>query len=203
MMRLVVFSHKPCWRSDTSASGYATDGGFPMQMRALSELFEATVIVVPCAENKTRAGEMPLVGRNLSVIPVSFPPGAGLRRKLSIPLWLLRNGPALLREIRRTHAVHAPIPGDIGTVGMLLALLFRKPLFVRHCGNWFVQRTAAERFWKWFMERFAGGRNVMLATGGAVDRPSSRNPDVRWIFSTSLTEQELEECGVRRRPGSG
>ena len=49
---------------------------------------------------------------------------------------------------------------------MLFAFVLRKPLFVRHCGNWFVQTTAAEHFWKWFMVRFAGGRNVMIATGG-------------------------------------
>jgi glycosyltransferase involved in cell wall biosynthesis len=51
------------------------------------------------------------------------------------------------------------------------------------------------------MERLAGGRNVMLATGGAPDPPSRRNPNVRWIFSTSLTEQDLREC-TRRGDGS-
>ena len=56
----------------------------------------------------------------------------------------------------------------------------------------FVQKTAPERFWKWFMEKFAGGRNLMLATGGAAEPPSRKNPNVRWIFSTSLTLQELE-----------
>jgi glycosyltransferase involved in cell wall biosynthesis len=75
---------------------------------------------------------------------------------------------------------------------MLLAFLFRKPLFVRHCGNWFVQRTTAEYFWKWFMEKFAGGRKVMLATGGGFEPPSSRNRAIRWIFATTLTEHELK-----------
>ena len=42
------------------------------------------------------------------------------------------------------------------------------------------------------MEKFAGGRNLMLATGGAAEPPSRKNPNVRWIFSTSLTLQELE-----------
>ncbi len=31
----------------------------------------------------------------------------------------------------------------------------------------------------------------MLATGGDSAQPSSRNPNVHWIFSTSLTEKEL------------
>ncbi|MGH9364473.1 MAG: glycosyltransferase, partial [Thermoanaerobaculia bacterium] len=90
--------------------------------------------------------------------------------------------------------MHAPIPGDIGTIGMILAFVLRKPLFVRHCGNWFVQKTIAEHFWKRVMERFAGDGNVMLATGGAPESPSRRNARIRWIFSTSLTEEELETC---------
>jgi len=202
-MKLAVFSHKPCWPSAASPSGYATDGGFPMQMGAISELFETTVLVVPCAVNDNSVGEMPLVGHGISVTPLKHPRGSGLLRKLDIPLWFLRNMPVLLREIRRADAVHTPIPGDIGTVGMLLAFVLRKPLFVRHCGNWFVQRTVAERFWRWFVERFAGGRNVMLATGGAAESPSVRNPEVRWIFSTSLTEEELYECAANRQLTAG
>src|SRR6185369_14778761 len=60
------------------------------------------------------------------------------------------------------------------------------------------------KFWHWFMESFAGGRNVMLATGGDTQPPSIRNSAVRWIFSTSLTGQELKACGIARRfPASG
>jgi glycosyltransferase involved in cell wall biosynthesis len=81
---------------------------------------------------------------------------------------------------------------------MFLAVILRKPLFVRHGGNWFVQKTIAESFWKWFMERSGGGRNVMLATGGAAEPPSQHNPNVRWIFSTTLTEQELAACSSHR-----
>ena len=200
LVKLVVFSHKPCWQSSASRSGYATDGGFPFQMRALSELFNATTVLVPCSSSSgNRDGEIPLTGYNLSIVPLTHPWGNGIWRKIGLLFWFLRNSPGLFREIRRADAVHTPIPGDIGTLGMLLAWLLRKPLFVRHCGNWFVQRTAAERFWKWFMERFAGGRNVMLATGGAEQAPSQRNPAVRWIFSTSLTEQELEAYATPRR----
>ena len=118
--------------------------------------------------------------------------------KSSIPVWLVRNSPVLIREIRQADIVHAPIPGDIGTIGMLLALLWRKPVFVRYCGNWFVQHTTAEHFWRWFMQRFAGGRNVMLATGGAAESPSAQNPNVHWIFSTSLLQRELTACSRRR-----
>jgi glycosyltransferase involved in cell wall biosynthesis len=42
------------------------------------------------------------------------------------------------------------------------------------------------------MRRFAGGRNVMLATGDGVDLPAAR---MRWVFSTALSRAELD--GIR------
>jgi glycosyltransferase involved in cell wall biosynthesis len=111
--------------------------------------------------------------------------------------WLLRNCAVLARELSKADAVHAPIPGDVGTIGILGAMLLQKPLFVRHCGNWLKPKTAAERLWRWGMERCAGGRNVMLATGGADAPPSARNSHLKWIFSTSLTVEELRECANR------
>ena len=198
MAKLVVFSHKVCWPSASSPSGYATDGGFPIQMRALSEIFEETALVVPCSSGASSAGELPLAGRNLSVAPLTVPGGRGLLRKAALPLWLAVNCPVIIRQMRQADAAHTPIPGDVGTIGMLLAFFLRKPLFVRHCGNWFVQETVAERFWKWFMERYAGGRKLMLATGGANAPPSSRNSAIRWIFSTTLSEEELRTCMADR-----
>jgi hypothetical protein len=169
-------------------------------MRALSQLFDNTTIVVPCQAQNSGSGESPLNGHNLLIVPLSSPSGSGFWRKLGMLFWLVKSGSVLVKEVRRADAVHAPIPGDIGTVGMLLAFFLRKPLFVRHCGNWFVQRTAAEHFWKWFMEKTAGGRNVMLATGGNSGAPpSARNHNVHWIFSTTLTKDELDDCLVPRR----
>jgi glycosyltransferase involved in cell wall biosynthesis len=197
-MQLTVFSHKPCWWSAASPSGYATDGGFAFQMRALSQLFQATRVVVPCSRSGQRVGEIPLTGQNLTIVPLTLPLGVGLGRKLALPFWMLRNGATLLREVIEAQAVHAVIPGDIGTLGMLLAWALRKRLLVRHCGDWFVQRTTAEHFWRWFIERSAGGRNVMLVTGGGPDCPSRRNAQVHWVFSTSLTAAELEACACVR-----
>jgi glycosyltransferase involved in cell wall biosynthesis len=37
----------------------------------------------------------------------------------------------------------------------------------------------------------------MLATGGADTPPSKRNSHLKWIFSTSLTAEELRECANR------
>jgi glycosyltransferase involved in cell wall biosynthesis len=111
--------------------------------------------------------------------------------------WLLRNSATIVRELRRADGIHAPIPGDVGTVGMLGAWLGGKPLFVRYCGNWLTLKTTADRFWHWFMERVAGGRNVMLATGGADVPPSAKTPNMHWIFSTSLTRSEMCELAAR------
>jgi hypothetical protein len=194
-MRLVVISHKRCWPSASSPTGYATDGGFPFQICALSELFDSTTLVVPCTTSSNQPSEVPLTGHNLSVAPVTAL--SKVWRRALLPYWILRNCRTLVGEVWRANAVHAPIPGDVGTIGIILALCFRKPLLVRHCGNWFAERTTAERFWRWLMEQVAGGRNVMLATGGSANPPSSRNPNVRWIFSTSLSEQDLTDCAGR------
>ncbi len=193
-MHLVVVSSKRVWRSSRSSTGVTTDGGFPFQMKALSELFDKTTLIVPCLPESPDAAQTPLVGHELEVLPLTYPVGRGWRRKIDFPFWLLRNAPVVVRSVWRADAIHAPIPGDVGTFAMVLALLLRKPLFIRHCGNWLIQETAAERFWKWFMERFAGGRNVMLATGGSEQPPSARNPSVGWVFSTSLTQDQLNAC---------
>jgi glycosyltransferase involved in cell wall biosynthesis len=200
MLKVTVFSHKPCWPDSGATTGFATDGGFPFQMRYLSELFESTQLVVPI--NTRGTGGTPLVGHNLSVLPLTMPAGSGALRKLALIPWLFLNGPKLFRACRTADAIHAPIPGDIGTIGMILAFVTRKPLFIRHCGNWFVQRTIAERFWRWFMINRAGGRNVMMATGGAADPPASQNPAVRWIFSSSLSEAQLDALSSRPRSAS-
>jgi len=202
-MKLAVISHKVCWRSSGSPSGFITDGGFPQQIGAISELFDETRVVVPCRTSSNTSGLSPLVGNNLSIIPLSEPKGEGFLRKINIPFWLIRNCLTILRESRKADAVHSPIPGDVGTIGMLTAMILRKPLFVRHCGNWLVQRTIAEQFWKWSMEHFAGGRNVMLATGGSDMPPSERNPNVEWIFATSLRKAEIETNVPRALPDEG
>jgi glycosyltransferase involved in cell wall biosynthesis len=43
------------------------------------------------------------------------------------------------------------------------------------------------------LERIAGGRNVVLATGGSDKPPSQKNSNIRWIFSTTLSQNEFEQ----------
>jgi glycosyltransferase involved in cell wall biosynthesis len=161
-----------------------------MQMRAISELFEETVVCVPVSDEPGPPGTTPIAGRAMRVRALPVPKGAGAGRKLLLLTWLLRSARPLIREIRAADAVHTPIPGDVGTVGIAIAEAFRRPIFVRHCGNWANERTVAERAWKRYMERFGGGRRVMLATGGGSTPPSPGRA-VEWIFSTSLSEEEV------------
>ena len=115
-------------------------------MRALSELFDETTLVLPVDGRGPRPGEIPLHGPRLRIAALRPLKSSGLLRRWAFPFWLLSQMPRMLREFFRADAVHAPIPGDVGTIGMLLAFVLRKPLFVRHCGNWFVQKTAPERY---------------------------------------------------------
>ena len=202
-MKLAIVSHKECIKDRTRENHYLTDGGFPLQVRAISELFTETRLVVPCRTDVTSDGMAPLEGRQITTVPLSRLDGKNLSRKLRFPGWLLRNALVIWNEVRLADAVHAPIPGDIGTLGMVFALMQRKPLFVRHCGNWMVQKTIAEKFWKWSMEKFAGGRNVMLATGGSTSPPSSKNAEVKWIFSTSLSKNQLQNMTPKTLPAGG
>ena len=197
-MKLVLVSYKVCWESPNSASGYATNGGFALQVRALSELFDETRLVVPIARVPRPAGEVKISGRKLSVVPIEEPVGKDLPRKFRLPGWFLRNITTVAREIRNADAVHTPVPGDIGSIGMLVAMALRKRLFIRYCGNWLVRRTIADRFLGWLLQRVAGSRTVVLTTGGGGNPPSLRNSSVRWIFATSLTESELEKYATVR-----
>lgn len=198
-MRLTVISHKECWASPHSPSGYVTVGGFPLQMEHLSALFDATTLVLPLQRTSPPEGALPLVGKNLSISPLRRELGSGLRRRLA----LLTLIPRLWQEVRRADAIHTPIPGDVGTLGLLIALVQRKPLFVRHCGTWGSTSTLANRFLTWLLPKIAGGRNVVMATGGADTPPSPENPHITWIFSTTLTEQELDALPMAQpwRPG--
>lgn len=191
-MKLVVISHKECWEDPHSPSGYATVGGFPYQMRAISELFDQTHILVPIFELPKPAGVHPLVGHNLSIVPLDPPTGSGFRRKLSIVFWLFRNLPRIWRYVRASDAVHIPIPGDIGTIGILVTLIQKKPLFVRHCGTWGNKDTLVSRFVSWLLPKIAGGSTVVMATGGGDRPPCPSNLAIEWIFSTTLSEQEIK-----------
>jgi len=190
-MILLSFSHKVCWRDDASPSGFVTNGGFPFQIQAISGIFDETRLVVLEGTGEPPQGLSPICGRRLSVISSREPSGKGILRKFGAGWWSVRNAQSLIREIRKADAIHAIVPGDIGFIGLLLALVGRKPLFVRHCGTWGHSATLADRALMAVLRRVAGGRVVVLATGGGEEPPEPSNPAVSWIFSTSLRDAEL------------
>ena len=200
-MKLAVVSHKEVWPSSTDGSHFATRGGFPAQMRALSEIFDHAQICVPVVGKPGDGSETPLVADNLEVLTLRNVPGKGSWRKASYPIWFLATLPRLARVALRADAIHAPIPGDVGTAGIIVAEVLRKPLFVRYCGDWTCPKTRAERLWRWYMEKRAGGRRVMLVTGEGATPPSA-NSSLRWIFSTTLTEEDLAFGRPRVKLGS-
>jgi len=189
-MKLLVVSYKECWATAGRAE-FVTVGGFPHQMAALSDLFAETRLMIPERLGDPPPGTTPLTGHRLTVDPLPEPVGSGARRKLALLFWLPRHWRRLWQAVRMSDAVHAPVPGDLGTLGILLALVQRKPLFVRHCGTWGNRDTAADRFLAWLLPRIAGGRNVVLATGGGETPP--KGDGVQWIFSTALKRAELEQ----------
>jgi len=188
-MKLLVLSYKVGWQP--SPGQYVTYGGFPMQMETISSLFEQTTVTLLIRAGAAPGGTQPIYGNNINIFPLPEPSGSDLRRKLALLAWLPRYLPQLWREIAHADAVHAPVPGDIGFLGLLIALFQRKPLFVRHCGTWGDPITLADKLLLWLLEKIAGGRNVVLATGGAELPPSAKNSHIRWIFSTTMTQAEI------------
>jgi glycosyltransferase involved in cell wall biosynthesis len=189
-LNLAVLSYKVCWYSPDDGR-YRTAGGFPFQMAALSRLFDRTTLIILERRGPLPAGLTPLKGHNLEVIPLAEPPGSDLRRKIALLTWLPRHLPRLWDAVRQADAVHALVPGDVGTLGTLVALAQGKRLFVRHCGTWGNRTTLADRFLHRLLERLAGGKRVVMATGGGSASPSLRNPAIRWIGATTLSEAEL------------
>lgn len=195
MMRLCVVSFKDCWQDGTGA--WWSYGGFPMQMSAVSSLFDETTLVI--VRGRPRDGGIALSGMTRTVA-LRSPVGADLRRKLSV----LANFPyyvgTITRQIRAADVVHVPVPGDMPLLGMLIALLLRKRLIARYGSSWVTtsQTTMTHKFTRACMRRFAGGRNVMLATGEGSGAPAA---GMRWVFSTALSRAELEAIRPRLERG--
>ena len=192
-MKLVVVSYKVCWyQPEQSESGYVTVGGFPFQMEAISQLFEQTKLVILRRPHPVPMGALPIMGNNLIVNPLPEPPWKDLKRKIALLVWLPVYLPQIWKEIKISDVVHTPVPGDVGVVGLIIALLQRKRLFIRYCGPWGKPATIANKILHWLLERIAGERVVVLATGGDDQPPSQKNLNVKWIFSTSLKQIEFE-----------
>ncbi len=186
-MRVCVVSYKPCWQDE--AGNWLSTGGFPLQMAAIASLFDEMTLVTECGQPVSGGLRLP---DGAHVVPLRPPAGRASRRKLSVlarlPYYLFMIG----RHIRRADVVHTPLPGDIPLLGMWVALALRKRLIVRYGCSWArtPETTFMNKVTRACMRKFAGGRNVMLATGVGELPPAQR---MAWIFATALSRSELEE----------
>lgn len=191
-MKLLFVSHKESWPDTNSPSGYSTNGGFPFQMQAISQLFDETQLLITQPDVTAPGNLIPLQGKALRVKTLTSP-GGGRWHKLKLIPWVLKHLIAIWREMSNADAVHAAVPGDVGSIGMAVALLQRKRLFVRHCGTFGEPVTTSDRILLWLLERIASDKRIVFATGGSDLPPSNKNPHISWIFSTTLTQAELEQ----------
>ena len=197
-MKLVVFSHKVCWPSPASHIGFATDGGFVFHMQALSSSYNKVYLLVPISREKQPKGEIVFTDQSIQIVPLSVPFGKGVLRKLLFPIWLLFHLPKFVFYTLKSDVVHAPIPGDVGTIAMFIAPLLRKRLFIRYCGNWHRKKTIAEKFWGWYGESFTGRRIAYMTTGGGARAPSLKNKNIKWVFSSSMSNKDIASYNQKK-----
>jgi glycosyltransferase involved in cell wall biosynthesis len=184
--RVCAVSFKECWQSPEG--DWYSDGGFPLQMAAVASLFDAMTLLITRRDSPGEGG-LRLPG-GAEVVELRKPAGEDFRRKLSVLGNLRHYISTIAHFASRADCIHVPPPGDIPLLGMLVALALRKRLIVRYCGSWVKtgQTTLMNRVTRGLMRAFAGGRNVMLATGEAEEPPA---PRIAWIFATAISEEEL------------
>jgi glycosyltransferase involved in cell wall biosynthesis len=157
-------------------------------MAAIASLFDSMTLLVT---RRTEPGEGGVaLSADTEIVVIRRPRGADFRRKLFIVAHLFEYLCVIARHARRADVIHVPPPGDIPFLGMIVGLVLRKRLLVRYCGSWpsTTQTTVMNRVTRSLMRLFAGGRNVMLATG-ISEAPPARG--MNWIFTTASTEQEI------------
>ncbi|MBZ0112992.1 MAG: glycosyltransferase family 4 protein [Thermoanaerobaculia bacterium] len=191
LQHLEVISFKFCW---PDGDGWITQGGFPRQLAAITTLFEHTTATIVERKPPPPSGCSPLVGSNLDVTPLPEPKYSGVLRKLGLPFWLLRHLPELVRRIRAADVVHAVVPGDVGVIGILLAVVLRRRIFVRHCGTWGGTATLTDRFLKRLLPWLAKRGHLVLATGYDSAPPAPGFKNLHWIFATALTSEEIAQA---------
>jgi glycosyltransferase involved in cell wall biosynthesis len=184
-MRICVISFKECWTDESGR--WFSSGGFPAQMTAIGGLFEEMTLVIVRGPARKGGIGLPAEAR---VVPMRKPSGRGARRKLSVLVRLREYLLVMLPHIRRADVVHVPLPGDLPVVGLLASLALRKRILARFGGSWYstTETTLMDRLTRSCMRWFAGGRNLMLATGLGPGRPAK---DIDWIPVSAISRDEV------------
>lgn len=204
-MRVGIISMKACRRVGDGGQVFA-GGGFPRQVATIGDLFDEAIVCVPCErveDVSAVAGMTPIHGANLRIRALAPMAVGGLRRRLGWPRWLVTNLPVLVLVIRGSDVVHCPLPGDVPLLGLVLARLLRRRLFVRYCGSWPPEGSVTRRGIGRLMESWAGPGNLFLATGAGSERPSVRNPHIDWLFASTVPESRMAGARPRRCPSAG
>jgi glycosyltransferase involved in cell wall biosynthesis len=184
--RVCAVSFKECWQSPEG--DWYSSGGFPLQMAAVASLFDAMTLLITRRDSPGEGGlRLP---DGAEIVELQKPRGQDFRRKISVLANLRHYISTIAQHASKADFVHVPPPGDIPLLGMLVAVALRKRLIVRYCGSWVKtsQTTLMNRVTRGLMRVFAGGRNVMLATGEAEKPPA---PGITWIFATGISQEEL------------
>ena len=184
-MKVCVISFKECWQNE--AGEWFSSGGFPIQMGAIGSLFDEMTLMI--VQVHPKEGGIPLP-ENARVVPLRPPTGRDVRRKLSVLAHLPYYVGKMARYIWKSDVVHVPVPGDLAFLGMIVAIVMQKYLIARYGSSWEItaRTTFMNRVTKACMRWFAGGRNVMFATGIGSVPPA---PDMHWLFVTVISKDEI------------
>lgn len=184
-MRVCVISHKRCWQDNDG--NWISSGGFPAQMKSIASLFAGLTLVIVADKAQPEGTPLP---KEAKVVPLRSPTGTGWRRKMSVLIHLPYYVTTISREVLSAEVIHAPQPGDISLIGMMVAIVLRKRIVARYCGSWITnaETTAMNKLTQALMRFFAGGRNVMLATGEGTAAPAT---DMHWTFATATSSEEI------------
>tara|TARA_Y100000816_G_scaffold13101_1_gene8634 strand:- start:7832 stop:9013 length:1182 start_codon:yes stop_codon:yes gene_type:complete len=198
--KLLVLSHKEVWlEQNHSRPQFLTTGGFPLQIKYISHLFSKTHLVVGLRSSKDIPNNsIPIEGNEINILKVKTPAGKGFLRKINSVFWLIKNYSILNKYMDEADIVHPMLPGDIGFLGLIIALKKNKLIFIRHCGTWGNKDTLFDKIINWLLPNIASKRVLIFATGHDKKLPVRNNKYIQWIFSTSITEREMRSLGLAK-----
>ncbi len=185
-MKCLLFTHKN-FQWVASEQTYITDGGFPRQVEAIAHLFETVYIVFPqFASPQLLTQGVAIQAPNVRFVPLQWRGGISWRSIVKNHLRLLLSYFKLFRQV---DIIHCPLPSYVGVAPAILALLLRKRLWVRYCGNIQHPSTPIQHLLIRLMRATAHYSHVSYLATGLGERPF--HPHIPWIFATSLSEKEI------------